>query len=53
MSPKITVTHERVDDIPAIIAHLKKMRVAEGLDNHFPTNPTSALYSLLWLHESP
>jgi transposase len=36
MSPHITVTHERVDDIPAIIAHLKKMRVAEGLDNHFP-----------------
>jgi len=38
MSPKITATHERVDDIPAIIAHLKKMRVAELLDHHFPTN---------------
>jgi transposase len=38
MSTKITATHERVDDIPAIIAHLKKMRVAELLDNHFPTN---------------
>jgi transposase len=38
MSQKITATHERVDDIPAIIAHLKKMRVAELLDNHFPTN---------------
>jgi hypothetical protein len=29
MSKKITATHERVDDIPAIIAHLKNMRVAE------------------------
>src|SRR6266699_3288488 len=38
MSKKITVIHERVDDIPAIIAHLKKMRVAELLDNHFPPN---------------
>ena len=38
MSTKITATHERVDDIPAIIAHLKKMPVAELLDTHFPTN---------------
>ena len=38
MSQKITATHERVDDIPAIIAHLKTMRVAELLDQHFPTN---------------
>jgi transposase len=38
MSQKITATHERVDDIPAIIAHLKKMRVADFLDQYFPTN---------------
>jgi transposase len=38
MSKKITATHERVDDIPAIIAYLKNMRVAEFLDNHFPPN---------------
>ena len=38
MSTKITVAHERVDDLPAIITHLKKMRVAELLDNHFPPN---------------
>jgi transposase len=38
MSTKITAIHERVDDIPAIIAHLKKMRVAELLDNHFLPN---------------
>src|SRR5215217_270008 len=38
MSTKITATHERVDDIPAIIAHLKRMSVATLLDTHFPTN---------------
>jgi transposase len=38
MSKQITATHERVDDIPAIIAHLKNMRVAALLDNHFPPN---------------
>ena len=38
MSKKITATHERVDDIPAIIAHLKTMRVAELLDHHCPPN---------------
>jgi transposase len=38
MSQKIIATHERVDDIPAIIAHLKNMRVAELLDQHFPTH---------------
>jgi hypothetical protein len=27
MSKKITATHERVDDIPAILAHLKKMHI--------------------------
>src|SRR5262245_42977670 len=48
MSPKITATHERIDDIPAIIAHLKKMRVAEGLDNHFPTNGNWEGLSLGW-----
>src|ERR671922_2235385 len=48
MSPKITATHERVDDIPAIIAHLKTMRVAELLDNHFPTNGNWEGLSLGW-----
>src|SRR5262244_1698034 len=38
MSPTITATHERVDDIPAIIVHLKNMHVAELLDTHFQPN---------------
>jgi transposase len=48
MSPKITAAHERVDDIPAIIAHLNKMRVAEVLDTHFPTNGNWEGLSLGW-----
>src|SRR5215510_11401663 len=48
MSKKITATHERVDDIPVIIAHLKKMHVAEGLDTHFPTNGNWQGLSLGW-----
>src|SRR5262245_24446007 len=38
MSEHITITHERPDDIPVIIAFLQKMRVAELIDTHFPTN---------------
>src|SRR5437899_3188152 len=38
MSITITATHERVDDIPAIIVHLKNMRVAELLDKHCQPN---------------
>jgi transposase len=48
MSKKITATHERVDDIPAIIAHLKNMRVAELVDKHFPTNGNWQGLSLGW-----
>src|SRR5215468_3500664 len=38
MSEQITITHERTDDIPVIIACLQKMRVAEWIDPHCPTN---------------
>jgi transposase len=38
MSEQITITHERTDDIPVIIAFLLQMRVAELIDKHFPTN---------------
>jgi transposase len=38
MSEHITISHERTDDIPVIIAFLLKMRVAELIDKHFPTN---------------
>ena len=38
MSKQSTVKHERIDDIPVIIAQLKKMRVATLRDQHFPTH---------------
>src|SRR4029450_4593090 len=38
MSTTITATHERVDDIPAIMVHLKNLHVAELLDKHFQPN---------------
>ena len=38
MSKQITITHERTDDIPVIIAFLLKMRVAELIDKHYPTH---------------
>jgi transposase len=46
MSTTITGAHERVDDLPAIITHLKKMRVAELLDHHFPPNGHGQGWSL-------
>ena len=52
--PKITARHERVDDIPVIIALLFKLRVAELIDKHFPTNGNRTGLSLgqmcvIWL----
>jgi transposase len=37
MSEQSTITHERTDDIPVIIAFLLQMRVAELIDKHCPT----------------
>src|SRR3989442_772359 len=36
MSEQMTITHERTDAIPVILAFLRQMRVAELLDKHFP-----------------
>lgn len=49
MVPNIKATHEQVADIPVIIAHLKRMRVAELLDEHFPTNGNWTGLSLGWV----
>jgi len=54
MTPKISFVHERVDDIPVIIALLLKMRVVELIDQHFPTNGNRTGLSLgqmcvIWL----
>jgi transposase len=54
MPTKIQASHERVDDIPVIIALLLKMRVVELIDQHFPTNGNRTGLSLgqmcvIWL----
>jgi len=38
MSEQMTITHERTDDVPVILAFLRQMRVAELIDKHFPTH---------------
>src|SRR5256712_11941812 len=38
MSEQITITHERTDAIPVILAFLRQMRVAALLDKHDPTH---------------
>ena len=46
MSTQSTVKHERRDDIPVIIAQLKKRRVAPWIDTHFPTTGHGTGWSL-------
>jgi transposase len=38
MSENLTITTERVDDIPLLLAQLERMQVAALLDEHFPTH---------------
>jgi transposase len=38
MSEKLTITTERIDDIPVLLEQLEKMQVAKMLDKHFPTH---------------
>jgi len=38
MTEALTISHERVDDMPLLLAQLDRMRVAELLDRCFPTH---------------
>jgi transposase len=38
MSENLSITHERVDDIPLLLAQLERMQVAPLLDEHVPTH---------------
>lgn len=54
MNTKIKVIHEQVDDIPVVMALLVKLRIAELIDKHFPTNGNRTGLSLgqmlvIWL----
>ena len=38
MTEQLTINHERVDDIPLLLAQLEKIQVAKLLDGGFPTH---------------
>src|SRR5437763_12009558 len=38
MKEPLTITTERVDDIPLLLAHMQRMGLAGLLDSHFPTH---------------
>jgi transposase len=38
MTENLTITNERVDDIPLLLAQLERMQVTPLLDEHFPTH---------------
>ena len=45
----LTVTNERVDDIPLLLAQLERMGVQALLDKHFPTHGNWQGLSLGWV----
>ncbi len=49
MSEPISVTYERVDDIPLLLAQLNRMGVQGLLDQHFPTHGNWRGLSLGWI----
>ena len=38
MTEPLTLTTERIDDIPLLLAHLERMGLQPLLDEHFPTH---------------
>jgi transposase len=38
MTEQLTLTHERVDDIPLLLAQIERMQVSTLLDQYFPTH---------------
>ncbi len=38
MSEELTITHERVDELPLLLAQLERRQVAPLLDAHFPSH---------------
>jgi len=48
MTEQLTVTTERVDDIPLLLAQIEKMGIAELLDEHFKPHGNWEGMSLGW-----
>jgi transposase len=49
MNAPLTITTERVDDIPLLIAQMQRMGLASLLDEHFPTHGNRGGLSLGWV----
>ncbi len=49
MSEELTVTSERVDDTPFLMAHMKRMRIPGLLDECFPVHGNWEGLSLGWV----
>ena len=49
MTEHLTLTTERVDDIPLLLAQLERMGVQALLDEHFPTHGNWVGLSLGWV----
>jgi transposase len=54
MKEPLTITTERVDDIPLLIGHMQRMNLASLLDEHFPTHghwqgPSLGEVTMIWL----
>jgi transposase len=49
MREPLTLTTERVDDIPLLLAHLERMGLQPLLDEHFPTHGNWVGLSLGWV----
>src|SRR5260370_37822452 len=49
MKESLSIETERVDDIPLLLAQMRRMNLAELLDKHFPTNRNREGLSLGWV----
>jgi hypothetical protein len=38
MNEELTVTNERVDDIPVLLAQMERMGIQPTMDEYFPTH---------------
>ena len=54
MKETLNIETERIDDIPLLISHMQRMKIAEVLDKHIPTHGhrkglSVGELSLVWL----
>jgi hypothetical protein len=49
MAETLTLVSERVDDMPALLAHLARLGLQPLLDEHFPTHGNWVGLSLEWV----